>query len=394
MVESVHYYSLLDCSGYGDAAAAYIDGLLRHGVRVRWTPLVVVQPSGLWPLDRLPPEARPPIEIEDSRRRELFRLIDDEFVPEVVICHGMPEVYRRIDAGSARKIGFTVWETTDLPPHWPPLLSHVDRLLVPCEFNVPLFTLPGGPPVSRVPHIADNRLRSIDAEAASAFRRRLGVGPETLVFYNISSWSPRKAIWDTLHAYLLAFSAGDDVCMVLKTDVEGQDFSRPRDQQYHPTKDLVAQITSAYPDPARIAVVDDQLSVEQMRALHGAGDCYFSLAHSEGWGIGAFEAAAAGNPVIITGWGGQCDYLDPALAWLVDYRMAPIVQRPHWESYAPGQRWAQADVEHAIDCLQAVFQDRAAAAEKGGRLQASVFSRFDSDTVTADLIAAIDDGDS
>ncbi len=33
-------------------------------------------------------------------------------------------------------------------------------------------------------------------------------------------------------------------------------------------------------------------------------------ARSEGWGLPPFDAAAAGNPVVITGYGGHCEYLD------------------------------------------------------------------------------------
>ena len=40
-----------------------------------------------------------------------------------------------------------------------------------------------------------------------------------------------------------------------------------------------------------------------------------------GGGWGAFEAARLGKPVIMTGYGGQLDYLDAELSHLVDYTL-------------------------------------------------------------------------
>ena len=50
-------------------------------------------------------------------------------------------------------------------------------------------------------------------------------------------------------------------------------------------------------------LVDRTLSRNSMMALHARGDCFVSLCHSEGWGLGSFEAAALGNPVLITNYG-------------------------------------------------------------------------------------------
>lgn len=55
--------------------------------------------------------------------------------------------------------------------------------------------------------------------------------------------------------------------------------------------------------------VPDELSDEDMGPLHLAGDAFISLTRGEGFGVGAFEAAAAGKPVIMTGWGGRLDFL-------------------------------------------------------------------------------------
>ena len=55
-----------------------------------------------------------------------------------------------------------------------------------------------------------------------------------------------------------------------------------------------------------VASASDELGPEGVigdDAIHAIGDCYVSLTHGEGWGMGAFDAATLGKPVLITGWG-------------------------------------------------------------------------------------------
>ena len=56
---------------------------------------------------------------------------------------------------------------------------------------------------------------------------------------------------------------------------------------------------------------------------HGIDAPVFLRARAEGWGLGAFEAAQLGKPVIMTGYGGQRDFLDKLRQPLGRPRMAP-----------------------------------------------------------------------
>ncbi|MGB5706477.1 MAG: glycosyltransferase [Arenicellales bacterium] len=389
MAVSIHYYSSLQGTGYGDAAAAYIDGLLQYGVEIKWAPLVWT-PVGLKPYLYIPERFRPSLDRSTRRSRKLIELMYTDVDPEVLFLHVMPELYQSFTETDKPKIGYTVWETTQLPKHWPSLVRHVDQLIVPCQFNQPLFSVEGGPPVAVIPHIADTSLAVKDTAAAEQFRRRWQIEPSTLVFYNISSWHPRKAIWDTLHTYLLAFTHNDDVCFILKTDQLGYDYSNTRNHLKQPTRDMVEQIIAAYPDPARVILIDESVPQNEIRALHAGADCYFSLSHSEGWGMGAFNAGAAGNAVVITGWGGQLDFLDTESAYLVDYKLITVAEFSGFESYTRDQSWASADVEHGISLLNRVFHDQEEARDKAHRLQKSILEKYTSDVVTKNLVEVID----
>ena len=389
MTASIHYFSLLDGSGYGDAAANYIQGLLQHGIQVKWTPFVPT-PIGLKPFIDIPEQYRPVLENGTLLRQQLIELMTVNIDPDVMFLHAMPELFSNFSAINKPKIGITVWETTTLPKHWPSLLYQVDQIIVPCQFNRPLFSVNGGPPVHVVPHVADLKLAKDNPNAARQFRERWGISPLTYVFYNVSDWNPRKAIWETLHAFLLSFTKHDDVCFVLKTESQGYDFARTRGSTERPTREIVEEIAAAYPDPARIVLIDEFISHEEIRDLHFGADCYFSMTHSEGWGMGAFDAATTGNPVVITGWGGQCDFLSADNSFLIDYELTPVQEFINWESYTDDQKWASADIDHGISLLQWVFNHQDEAREKGKRLQKNVQSDFSSESVTPKLVEIID----
>ncbi|MCK5359286.1 MAG: glycosyltransferase, partial [Gammaproteobacteria bacterium] len=131
-----------------------------------------------------------------------------------------------------------------------------------------------------------------------------------------------------------------------------------------------------------------------IQLIHEIGDCFFSLTHSEGWGLGAFDAAAAGNPVIITGWGGQLDYLPVDSSYHVRHVLKPLQETTGWDSYERSHQWAYADRDDAVRKLRHCYQNRKEAKAKGMQLQAFVDSRFSTEQVTSDLLRAINEAHS
>lgn len=384
----IHYYALLDGTGYGDAAANYIDGLIARDIPVKWTPLVFIK-HGLIPVNLLPEEISLRLDNGTPRRQSLLALMETDLNPDLVFIHSVPELFDKLRRSSRPAVGCTVWETTQLPTHWPALLGHVDQLVVPCEMNRSTFNLAEAPPVSVVPHICNESLLDVKPEAIDQLRSALEINPGTWVYYNISSWAPRKALPQTLHSYLLAFSAADDVCLVLKTDQQGQDLTSSTGR-HTGVRRMVNEIMAAYPDPAKIVLVDHYLNPDEITALHQLGDCYYSLAYSEGWGLGAFDAATVGNPVIITGWGGHLDFLHEDDAFFVQYQMEFVKPYAQWDSYSADQQWAAADIDHAISILEQVYRNRSDARVRGKRLQASILSRYTSAIVSDKMLAVFD----
>jgi glycosyltransferase involved in cell wall biosynthesis len=84
-------------------------------------------------------------------------------------------------------------------------------------------------------------------------------------------------------------------------------------------------------------------------------DCLLSLTAAEGWGLGAFDAACQGTPVLITGHGGQLEWLGADHPGLLPFRTVPA-DHPDPALFEPGMTWAAADVDVAVEQLRALLR--------------------------------------
>lgn len=93
-------------------------------------------------------------------------------------------------------------------------------------------------------------------------------------------------------------------------------------------------------------------------------------------GMAAFDAAWMGTPVVMTGYGGQLDFLDERYCRLVDYELIPVKTGGFMASYTADQRWAAPDLEDAIAALREMFEHLDRAVRNARELAARVRKRF------------------
>ncbi len=339
------YLSLDETSGYGEAADRCRAALEDSGIQLDWTPLV---PGDGWGLAY---EPAPP-----------FSAFGGPGTPLVVVAHTvaefLPAVRRR--TSDAFLVGHTAWETDRIPPWWVECLDTADLVVVPSQFSADSIRRSATTtPVAVVPHVAPPALpdRVMGWEA---------VPDDVFVFYTIAEWTHRKAVHLAIEAYLRAFSANDRVLLAVKTSPLDRRFPRPDDRgPLAPGTSAwsLAKQLAGHRDPPAVHLVTRELTAHQLRSLHRRGDCFVSLCRSEGWGLGAFDAAVYGRPVVMTGFGGQLDYLEGS-PHLVDFELVPVEDPMGYPSYAPDQRWAEPDLGHAVHRLREVWADREAAARR------------------------------
>jgi glycosyltransferase involved in cell wall biosynthesis len=384
-------------SGYAVSAKRYIVGLTNLGLPLTWTPMVA---GARWGLRFEPFTGR------TTGDKELDPFCNREIDYDTVIIHLPPEFFPLWVRHEPNKriIGYTVWETDRLPRPWPVLLNSVDRIMVPCEFNKKVFEACGvRKPVHVVPHIFGD-------EGPSSRTLPWAIEPDEYVFYTIETWSPRKAVRNTIRCYLDTFSARDRTVLLVKTSRD------PYTESYLKKFGIViwtagmvrrlfgiSSFRSLRPDApnflktategsagsAKILLTTEELSDQDILAFHRRGDCYVSLCRSEGWGLAPFTAAGFGKPVIITGFGGQLDYLPRDSAFLVDFDLVPARDDYNREHFTPDQRWAEPKMTSASALMRHVYENQEAAKSKGGLLRDYVLGRFREEAVMTTMMNVI-----
>ncbi|MDR6180810.1 glycosyltransferase involved in cell wall biosynthesis [Pseudomonas sp. SORGH_AS 211] len=224
--------------------------------------------------------------------------------------------------------------------------SYVTRVLEDNGVDVPVVTVGLG---------ADHILRT-PAEPA-LLGRALPGSATTLKLLHISSCFPRKGVDVLLDAYSRAFTAADDVVLVIKT------FPNP----HHDIDAELAAWRARHSAAPAVELFNLDLPEAAIRALYVWADVLVAPSRGEGFGLPLAEAMLHECAVVTTGYGGQTDFCMPETSWLIDYRFT----RAQTHMQLSGSLWAEPDTDHLARLL-AHF----AAARREGRWQALVRSRL------------------
>ena len=112
-------------------------------------------------------------------------------------------------------------------------------------------------------------------------------------------------------------------------------------------------ITDSFSHPAPIILDTKLRSDDYIDDLTSHCDVYVSLCNSEGVGLGACQAALKGKIIVMTGYGGQTEYIKEA-QW-IKYQMGTVrVPATFVEWIRPPQQWAYPDLEHAVKVLKEI----------------------------------------
>jgi glycosyltransferase involved in cell wall biosynthesis len=250
-------------------------------------------------------------------------------------------------------------------------------------------------PVAVVPHIRRHGWTAGSSADGVALRDQLGIPRDHFLFYSINVWDPRKALADLVTAFARAFCGDDKVSLLLKTSTAMHPLALERAwaggiaERVSALQDAIVGETGKAPAHIRVIAADD-VAGRVIDALHATGDCYVSLTHGEGWGMGAFDAAACGKPLLITPYGGPTDYLPHDYPGFIDYKMVRVSGWTPDASHQPPQRWAQADLVDAERKLRRMVVRHSEFMEPAAVAAEHILNRYAEPVVARELIAAVD----
>ena len=372
----VRWISWVPGDGYGDAALRYVRALDALDVPVTWTPL------------SFPPELAPATDYRGEMQHLAHRTIEhDVVVAHLPLDRGI--AFTR-DDGKRRTLAYTTWEIDRVPPGWAAYAEEFDAVLVPSRFNLGALVAAG----CRVDaHVVPHCVPAAKGRGSAPYE---GLG-DRFVFYTVGTWSTRKAVGETVAAFLDAFDAHDDVALVVKTSDfnqqaiaqarRGLTVSGPSPLELTPLPAFTALFSGRRNVP-EVGLIAEHVRADQIQALHAHGDCFVSLTRSEGFGLCIADALAAGNPAVVTGWGGHLDYLGADYPLLVDYDLIPTSDdvRDDWFEPQKAFRWAKARHDHAVELMRWVADHRDDAAVLGQRVGERVARELAPDAVARRLL--------
>ena len=299
---------------------------------------------------------------------------------DVTVIHVQPEPFflrareqALLASGNAAPytVGFWYWEFDEIPPGWDEAAAACDELWTATNFIGDALKARYDKPV----HVFLPGIRVPEGQSMS--RARLGLSEKDFVFlftFHMNSIMERKNPLGLIAAFQKAFDPTDNAVLVIKTSFGSHNpdgFARMR----------------AAAEGARISIIDDIFTEEEMRGLMLACDAYVSLHRSEGLGLTMAEAMLMGRPTIATGYSGNLDFMDVSNSLLVDHTIVEL-GRDH-PPYKAGQRWAEPSTDSAARHMRRLYEDRDFATNLGGRARADLIQKLSLESVGEQVLKRI-----
>lgn len=286
---------------------------------------------------------------------------------DVTVIHAQPEpffesAYQRADVVERRprtyRVAYWYWEFSVIPESWRRQAAVADEVWAATEFvanglrerlSIPVRTL--FPGVRIAPFEKRERVY-------------FGLSGDEKVFlfvFHMMSVMERKNPLGLIRAFRRAFRPDEAVRLVIKTS-----FGERHRTQMGELRDAA--------QGARITIIDEVYSPQDVLALMDCCDFYVSLHRSEGLGLSMAEAMLMGKPVIATGYSGNTQFMNADNSLLVDYRLVKL-GRPI-PPYDADLEWAEPSEEHAAELMRRLYDDPMFARELGERAKEDAGERL------------------
>ena len=280
-----------DGTGYAAAAIEYILACEAGGLDVVCRPITLSLPAGF-----------------DQARRVRHLEAKDLRNVGVVLQHCLPTVFEH--KGGVRNVGLFHWETTSFRrAGWAQSCNLMDEVWVSCGQSKQAAIDSGVTvPIRVIPCACDARRFEKPSNPLAI--------PEAggrCVFYTIGEFSRRKNVVGLLRAYYAAFQRGEDVALILKLNVPGQN----KEAVFDKAQMIINEIRGSlglHHDPSRyppVICITDRLSSEALDRLQQLGDVFVLPSHGESWCVPCHDAMGFGNPAIVSNWGSLPELMYP-----------------------------------------------------------------------------------
>ena len=358
---------VLSKSGYGTHCRQVFRWLLSrgHDISCEITPWGITS----WHVDPLAQDGL----IGEAMRRTGKDTSGSDLSLQVQLPHEWNPTLARMNVGVTAGV-----ETDRVPANWVDVVKPMTLVIVPSTFTKEGFVKSGAPPekIAVVPEAFSDSLLEVTRDTPGNFELSDVDTPfNFLLFGQVTSRDPetdRKNLLYTVKWFAEEFSGNKDVGLIVKSNL-GTNCVFHRSQLNSLFKTLVGEVRKgAFP---RIYLVNGDMSDDDCASLmcHPKVSALVSFTRGEGYGLPIIDAAAAGLPIIATGWSGHMEYLRRGKFSKVAY---DLVQIPHQKMepsiFVEGSRWAMPQEADAKKRMRKMFESPENPREWAKELQVTI----------------------
>lgn len=190
----------------------------------------------------------------------------------------------------------------------------------------------------------------------------------------------RKAVGETIKIFCDAFRGSKEVGLIVKSHT----YNNSTADEFLTAKKI--NLLKGHQEFPRVYLVHGRMTDAELALLYNDNrvKAFVSPTHGEGWGRMLAEAVACDLPLIVGGWGGHMDFIDPSLASVLTYEMG-LVPESVYSLYDPTMKWAYADPVEVKRFMLRCYKKYDGAVKRAVHLGAAFRVRFSEEVTRREL---------
>ena len=269
-------------------------------------------------------------------RVNIFHLNGDE-IPQAIKHLGQSNF------DSKYNVIYPQWELSKYPLEWAANLDKFDEIWAPSQFVFESIKPVVSRPIYYMPLACEVEITQVLPRSFFGIRDSAYA---FLFFFDFRSYWQRKNPNGVIDAFerLITKTSTRDSLLVIK--VNGAELEPDKLSELEQRVESMA---------ARVVIIKETLSDNQIKNLIRCCDCFISLHRSEGFGRGMSEAMFLGKPVIATAYSGNLDFMRPQNSLLVDAKLIDVRdgEYPYWH----GQQWADPSIDQTVSHMKVLVEN-------------------------------------
>jgi glycosyltransferase involved in cell wall biosynthesis len=277
------------------------------------------------------------------------------------ITYTVPQNFpKRFLSNSKHKCAIYNFEVTYWNPGWTKYYHLADFYFPSSDFSAEVFHINGVPKekIYTIPHGVDTKVFNPDIPKVKLNTKK------KFKFVSVVAPHFRKNIPLMLNAYCEAFTAKDDVCLVLKTKMY-----KHSDGDYHAQKnprgrkafeiivgDTFRELYKRFgKNMPEIELLNGH--VENVSSIYNACDCHITTTGAEGFGMPLLESMACGLLSIAPRYSGHLDFMNDDNSLLIDTKMRYARDVEQYWTFNPKSKIGEASKKHTSELMRKAYEN-------------------------------------